>query len=141
MMDYKTVSSCRICGNTNLLKYLDLGEVPLCNQLLNVGELSKRRYPIEMLFCPTCFLSQLSIVVDPKVLYSSYLYHSSVSQTFKYHCREMARSIKNILRPEHNCENFLVVDIASNDGCLLEQFKEEGYYTMGVEPSKNLVDE
>ena len=140
-MDYKEIKSCRICGTKKLTEYLDLGEVPLCNQLLNVGELSKEQYPIKMLLCPTCFLSQLSIVVDPKILYSSYLYHSSISNTFKNHCRDMARTIKDILRPEHNCENFLVVDIASNDGCLLEQFKNEGYYTMGVEPSKNLVDE
>jgi hypothetical protein len=135
-MDYKTVTKCRVCGSKKLTKYLDLGEVPLANNFEN-----KKEYPLEVLLCEECHLSQLSIVVNPNILYSSYPYHSSISQTFKTHCKKMAQDIKEILFPEHNCLNFLALDIASNDGCLLEQFRDEGFYTMGVEPSENLVKE
>jgi hypothetical protein len=131
-MDYKTVTKCRVCGSKKLTKYLDLGEVPLANNFE-----SKKEYPIELLICGECYLSQLSVVVDPKILYANYPYHSSVSLTFKKHCRDMARKIKEIL----GTSSPLVCDIASNDGCLLEQFQEEGFYVVGVEPSENLVKE
>ena len=131
-MDYKKVISCRCCGSNNLVKYLDLGEVPLANNFN-----SSKSYPIEVLLCMDCSLSMLSIVVNPLILYSSYPYHSSVSETFKNHCGEMAKTIKDIL----GTPNPLVCDIAANDGCLLEQFRKEGFYTLGVEPAENLANE
>ena len=126
-MDYKEVTHCRVCGSTKLSPYLNLGEVPLANNLEN----DSRRYPIKVMFCEDCCLSQLSIVVNPEILYSSYLYHSSVSKTFQNHCREMAETIREILQKTAPfLPNFTVVDIAANDGCLLQQFKEAGYNVM-----------
>lgn len=136
-MDYKRVTACRVCGSKKLKKYLDLGEVPLANNLSN----PEKKYPIEMLFCEECSLSMISVVVDPKILYSSYVYHSSISNTFKKHCRSMALTIKDILSKQSDLQNHMAVDIASNDGCLLEQFKAEGFYVMGVEPCKELAME
>ena len=135
-MDFKTVKNCRVCGSENLIKYLDLGNVPLCNALLDSPSEAKT-YPVEVLLCGECSLSQLSIVVDPAILYEDYVYHSSVSNTFKKHCYDLAINLKK----EFSYKDYpLVVDIASNDGCLLDQFKLAGFNRlMGVEPSENLI--
>lgn len=157
-MDYKKITNCRVCGSSRLTSYLDLGSTPLANKLLHYHSESYQEYPLEVLFCEDCALSQLSIVVDPSVLYTDYPYHSSVSQTFKAHCREMAKSIKAILdsnKPwdygvdssdyKGSLDPFApldhhVLDLASNDGCLLSEFHSVGFQVMGVEPSKNLAD-
>lgn len=148
-MEYKILTNCRICKSPNLHKYLSLGEVPLANSLLNSPEQESKKYPIEVMLCLDCSLSQLSIVVDQKVMFSDYPYHSSVSQTFKDHCREMARTIKPMLnipdRPYWMDNNIdweskwfpTVLDIACNDGCLLREFLEEGYGVLGVDPAEN----
>ena len=142
----KKVTNCRICGGASFTRYLDLGKVPLCNNLTSDD---KTKYPIEVLLCNDCFLSQLSVVVDPNVLYSNYLYHSSVSETFRKHCRELARTLKSIWvkpdRPEWLYKDIdwdktvfpTVLDIACNDKCLLREFQEEGFGVLGVEPAEN----
>ena len=135
---YKDLKRCRICGSEELSHYLDLGSVPLVNALGNHASDKHPTYPLKLLLCKECSLSQLSIVVDPKILYTNYLYHSSISSTFKQHCRDMAVSIKGLFE---GLVKPLVIDIASNDGCLLEAFIEEGYYGIGVEPCKALADE
>ena len=135
-MDYKVVKECRICKSSNLQKYLDLGEVPLANSLLESQSQFSKKYPIEMLLCLDCHLSQLSIVVEPEVMFSNYPYHSSVSQTFKEHCYHMALKLKEFETNEYP----LVVDIASNDGCLLKVFQEVGYTRLlGFDPANNLA--
>lgn len=131
---YKEVKSCRVCHSVKLKKYLDLGEQPLVNSLVE----NARKYPLQVLFCEECNLSQLSVVVNPELLYKDYPYHSSVSKTFQNHCRGMAIEAKSYFDDGYDP---MVIDIASNDGCLLEQFKKEGYYTMGVEPADNLAKE
>lgn len=135
-MDYKVVKECRVCGSSHLKKYLDLGEHELANALLSSSESKPNKYPVQVLFCEACSLSQLSIVVSPEILYKDYPYHSSVSNTFAEHCAEMARSSHKLFT---SINKPLVIDIASNDGCLLEQFEKAGFYVMGVEPSENLA--
>lgn len=140
-MNYKKVTHCRICKSKNLTKYLDLGNVPLANNLIGVAD-TLDIYPIQVLLCSICHLSQLSIVVDPKLMYSKYAYHSSVSQTFKDHCFKMGETLKAMwIRKEkfHPIPN--VIDIASNDGCLLKEFRKHGFGVTGVEPASNLQPE
>lgn len=157
-MGYKRVANCRVCGSSRLTSYLNLGSTPLANKLLHYHSESYQEYPLEVLFCEDCALSQLSIVVEPSVLYTDYPYHSSISKTFKAHCREMAVEIKAILdanKPwDYGVESsdykgsldpfapldHHVLDLASNDGCLLSEFHGVGFQVMGVEPSKNLAD-
>ena len=144
-MDYKVVKECRVCGSPDLQKYLDLGSAPLANSLLSSLEQVSNTYPIEVMLCLECSLSQLSIVVEPKVMYSNYYYYSSISDTFKKHCRDMAVSLKE-LKPEYSYEKDSdgrkahILDIASNDGCLLGEFKNEGYWVSGIEPSQKQCD-
>lgn len=140
-MDYKLVKSCRICGSKRLKKYLDLGNQPLPNNLITPYFPDHSKYPLQVLFCESCSLSHLSIVVNPKLMFSNYFYHSSVSKTFMKHCYELGKKIKKIVKSHIKKQDLLVIDIASNDGCLLEQFKRLGYYVIGVEPAKNLAEE
>lgn len=136
MKDFKVVQNCRVCGSDRLREYLDLGKAPLANSLLPSLDYECGKYPLEVLFCEVCSLSQLSIVINPEIMYRNYPYHSSVSETFKKHCSEMAVKLKPLM----NEEDPLVVDIASNDGCLLEHFRLAGYEVLGVEPAANLVE-
>ena len=135
---YKKLTKCRVCGSDHLVPYLDLGMMPLVNRYLSRAELrgAEPRFPLEILFCRSCSLSQLSVVVDPKVLFSEYDYFSSVSQTFQRHCERMAETLRNDLPLDRGD---LVVEIASNDGCMLSKFKALGLRVRGVEPAQNLA--
>ena len=136
---YIRMEKCRICNSKNLVKYLDLGRTPLANSLIEPGDKNNKEinYPLEVLYCEDCYLSQLSIVVNPEILFSRYIYRSSISKTFQAHCTEMVEKIIERMEPN---ECGLVVDIASNDGCLLQKFRNSGFKTLGIEPAKNLTD-
>ena len=136
---YAPVTTCRICGGGNLRLYLDLGNLPLVNSYVSPSKSGTPdpRYPLQLLFCNDCALSQLSIVVSPEAMYENYRYRSSIATTFVEHCAEFA---------QHSVHTFglgadsLVVDIASNDGCALSEFKHLGVRVLGVDPAKNLAE-
>ena len=138
LMSYRKVTNCRICNSTDLFSYLELPDSPLCNNLSDVPWAEQDLYELKMLLCKNCFLSQLSVVVKPEVLYSNYAYKSSTSQTFKDHCYKMAVDIQSQFKLP---DNPLVLDIASNDGCLLREFKRAGFTRLiGFEPAKNIAN-
>ncbi len=135
--NYTELKECRICKSKNLVPYLDLGDMPLVNSYLRPEEIKKEvKYPLKVLLCKDCFFSQLSIVVDPSVLFREYAYRSSISTFFQNHCKELALELNS----RYCVENDLVVDIASNDGCLLKPFKEKGNQVLGVDPAVNLAE-
>lgn len=146
-MDYKSDKSiakphtkCRCCGSDKLVKYLDLGLMPLANNLEYTAKLAKAkdRFPLQVLFCEECYLSQLSVVIDPEVLFSYYTYRSGVSQGYLDHCKEMAVSLA-IDYPNVIGNNPLHIDIAGNDGALLMEFEKEYFHrTLNVDPASNL---
>lgn len=113
--------------------------MPLVNRYLSESDLQSQepRFPLEVLLCGSCSLSQLSVVVDPRTMFSDYSYFSSVSRTFQQHCSSMADTLRSLLELS---PSDLVVEIASNDGCLLSKFKALGMRVRGVEPAKNLAD-
>ena len=129
---------CRICKKPALEKYLDLGNVPLANKLIPKEDVqnNEQKFPLQVMVCKNCYLSQLSIVVNPRILFSHYRYQSSISETFKKHCAMMAMQCKQ--KFSLSSED-LVVDIASNDGCLLQEFKKIGAKVMGVDPAQNVA--
>lgn len=135
---WKIREYCRICNSKNLVKYFDFGNMPLVDSFIGAGEEGDIRVPLEVMYCEECSLSQLSVVVNPKLLFSNYLYHSSVSNTFKQHCSLMARDLKHLFKSLNPGRKLTCIDIASNDGCLLKEFKKEGYQVLGVEPAANL---
>lgn len=137
-MLYKIHTSCRVCGNTSMIPYLDLGMMPLSNNLAKSPEdpIHTQTYPLVVNFCDKCGLSQLSIVVNPEEMFSNYVYRSSISQGYINHCKEMAISLKNRWELDKNSFH---IDIAGNDCALLEQFsKVIGGKILNIDPAINL---
>ncbi|MEK6844138.1 MAG: NAD-dependent epimerase/dehydratase family protein, partial [Nanoarchaeota archaeon] len=137
---YGLQKNCRSCGNGNLRSVLSLGKTPLANNLLSNEDLKldEELFSLEMVYCNNCHLCQLSYVVPPEKMFNNYLYVTSTTDTFKKHFENMAKSIANELRLT---ENSLVVDIGSNDGLLLKNFKKIGINrVVGVEPAQNICE-
>ena len=135
----KPHTACRICGNTNLEKYLDLGLMPLSNNLEFTAERARNqeRFPLQVMFCPECGLSQLSVVVSPRKMYDYYTYRSSINAGYVKHCRQMAKEMKARLGLT---QDSYMIDIAGNDGTLLKEFKEEiGLNVLNIDPASNLT--
>ncbi|MDB9795925.1 NAD-dependent epimerase/dehydratase family protein [Pelagibacteraceae bacterium] len=128
---------CRSCGNINLKRVISLGYQPLANNLLNKKEEKCELYPLEMNYCPNCYNCQLSVCVDPKKMFSNYLYTSSTSSSFRNHFIEAA---KNYIKQLRLKKKAYIIDIGSNDGVALKPFKDLGFKNiLGVEPAKNLA--
>ncbi len=129
---------CRSCENTNLKRVISLGYQPLANNLLNKKEEECELYPLEVNYCGNCHNCQLSVAVDPKKMFSNYLYTSSTSQTFKDHFINATK--KYIKDFKLNKKKSYIIDVGSNDGVALKPFKELGFRKLlGIEPAKNLA--
>ncbi|MAV57079.1 MAG: NAD-dependent epimerase/dehydratase family protein [Pelagibacteraceae bacterium TMED247] len=128
---------CRSCGNTDLKRVISLGYQPLANNLLKKKDDKCELYPLEINFCPKCFNCQLSVSVDPKKMFSNYLYTSSTSKSFRKHFEDAA---KKYLKELKLSKKSYILDIGSNDGVALKPFKDLGFNKIvGVEPAKNLA--
>ena len=129
---------CRSCGNTNLKRVVSLGYQPLANNLLKKSDEKCELYPLEVNYCKKCHNCQLSVSVDPKKMFSNYLYTSSTSKSFREHFISAAKKYTKDLKL--NKKKSLIIDIGSNDGVALKPFLEMGYKNLlGVEPAKNLA--
>lgn len=134
---------CRCCGSDKLELYLYLGEMPLANNLFDSHDeaINAKRYPLNVMLCENCGLSQLSEVVNPSILFSKYAYRSSMSKTYINHCRDMAIEFKRDNRLVCGASNDFIVDIAGNDGTLLEQFRKQipGIRLLNIDPAENIT--
>jgi len=129
---------CRSCGNTKLKRVISLGYQPLANNLLNKKEEKCELYPLEVNYCEKCHNCQLSVAVNPKKMFSNYLYTSSTSKSFREHFINAAR--KYIKDFKLNKKKSYIIDIGSNDGVALRPFKDLGFKKiLGIEPAKNLA--
>ncbi|MEN4006855.1 MAG: class I SAM-dependent methyltransferase [Methanobacteriaceae archaeon] len=130
--------NCRACGNTELKNILSLGDMPLANALVPAEEIDmgERRYPLELVFCQKCSLVQITETVDPKILFGKYLYFSSYSETMLKHSKML---VDKLVKQEGLSKNNLVVEIASNDGYLLQFFKLHSVPVLGIEPATNIA--
>jgi nucleoside-diphosphate-sugar epimerase len=129
---------CRSCGNTKLKRVVSLGYQPLANNLLHNKNDKCELYPLEVNYCDNCHNCQLSVAVDPKKMFSNYLYTSSTSTSFREHFIDAAQKyVKELkLKPKKS----YIIDIGSNDGVALKPFKELGFKNiLGIEPAKNLA--
>jgi SAM-dependent methyltransferase len=129
---------CRSCGRGPLTTVLDLGRTPLANALLTEEQLGgpEETYPLVLAFCPGCALAQITETVPPERLFRDYLYFSSYSDTMLDHARRVSEKLRRErgLGPES-----LVVEVASNDGYLLQYYKEAGVPVLGIEPAQNVA--
>ncbi|MAF25237.1 methyltransferase [bacterium] len=133
----KEQTSCRVCSQSTLKPFLDLGEQPLANAFLKSDQIEQvePKYPLRVLFCTNCNFVQLGDVVDPDLMFQGYVYHSSGMPASK-HFRDYAEALtKNFI----NSKDDLVVELGSNDGHFLEVIKESGAKILGVDPARNIA--
>lgn len=134
MTIYKNIISCRICGCSNLKLVLDLNNQPTANQLTKNFNQKEIKIPLKMLFCVKCKTTQLSSTVNSRYLFSKYVWVTGTSNVAKKYCEKFVqktqRKFKNIKS---------VLEIASNDGTLLKQYKKKGFKILGVDPAKNIA--
>lgn len=133
-----TTGACRSCGEPDLLPILSLGETPLANSLLTseqVGGLEPR-FPLDLMFCPACSLVQIIESVSPEALFGDYLYFSSFSDTTLRSAEAISARMVN--EQGLSADSF-VVEIASNDGYLLQYYARADIPVLGIEPAANIA--
>jgi SAM-dependent methyltransferase len=129
---------CRSCDARDLRLVLSLGSTPLANALRSEEQLSlpEETYPLDLAFCPECALLQITETVPPEKLFRDYLYFSSFSDTLLEHARRLA---ERVIASRGLNGRSLVVEVASNDGYLLQNYKRAGVAVLGVEPAVNIA--
>ena len=130
----KPVSSCQSCASKNLQSVLCLGYLPLVNDMHSIVEPQREQsfFPTELLHCQDCQLVQLGYIVPPEILFpSSYPYTSGTTKALRENFKDLAAECVDLFNLE---QNDLVLDIASNDGTLLSNFKGK-CRILGIEPT------
>merc|ERR1712127_1017101 len=125
-------------GGTNLKRVVSLGYQPLANNLLKKENEKCDLYPLEVNYCPKCHNCQLSVSVNPKKMFTNYLYTSSTSKVFREHFVTAAKKYSKELKL--NKKKSYIIDVGSNDGVALKPFQDLGFKNiLGIEPAKNLA--
>jgi len=134
MREITSLRTCRFCGERLKYSFVDLGMSPLCESYVPVEKLDSMEpfYPLHVLVCHRCFLVQLGEYVAPEEIFSEYAYFSSYSDTWLDHARRYTLEMKDRLDLGPDS---LVVEVASNDGCLLQYFVEQQIPVLGIEPA------
>lgn len=129
---------CRLCGGVLEHTLVDLGMSPLCESFRTREELDsmERYFPLHALLCGTCFLVQLKEYVNPDHIFTEYAYFSSYSSTWVAHAEAYCKQITKRLGLGANS---FVVELASNDGYLLQHFRPLGVPALGIEPAANVA--
>lgn len=134
---YRTIAACRLCGSESLTDILDLGTQPLANSLVDRPDGPEAMIPLEMVYCRECGLAQLSVDVDPAVLFRDYVWVTGTSASTREYCEGLADWIMDrvaIGSPR-------IFEMASNDGTLLKTLAERGAEVLGIDPAVNLATE
>jgi SAM-dependent methyltransferase len=134
-----TSAACRFCGAPLQHVFADLGSSPLANSYLSPERVGAMEpfYPLRALVCGHCFLVQLEEFETPEQIFSDYAYFSSYSTSWLEHCRGYAEQMTELLGLG---ERSRVVELASNDGYLLQYFHEREIPVLGVEPAANVAE-
>jgi SAM-dependent methyltransferase len=130
--------NCRSCGQPGMAVFLSLGETPLANSLPTKEQLDQPEaiYPLNVAFCPHCSLVQITETVPPEELFREYLYFSSFSDTVLQNARDV---VERLIPQRHLSSKSLVVELASNDGYLLQYYHQYGIPVLGIEPAVNIA--
>jgi len=129
---------CRFCKSSLTNIFLDLGMSPMANSFLKSTELDTKEphYPLCSYVCSNCFLVQLDEFEKPQEIFSNYAYFSSFSTTWIDHVKEFVNQLINQFKIDKEKH---VIEIASNDGYLLQHFKKKDIPILGIEPAKNIA--
>lgn len=137
--DCIAVSSCRVCGSSSLNEVLDLGLQPLANSLREPGsEVIEKKYPLVLVRCTDCTALQLSVNINPKLMFQEYLWVTGTTPTAKSHCEALAKRII----AHSPVENPRILEIGSNDGTLLKELRKWTTGELfGIDPAENIANE
>ncbi|MFC5833671.1 class I SAM-dependent methyltransferase [Nonomuraea insulae] len=127
------MTTCRLCGSTDLAGVVDLGATPPCERILTREQLDEPEvtYPLHLRVCTSCWLAQIPPLITPEDTFTDYAYFSSYSASWVEHARSFVAGLD--LRPDS-----FVVEVASNDGYLLRHVVDRGARCLGIEPSVNV---
>ncbi len=129
--------TCRLCGNSNLISVLDLGASPPCESFLSEEQLDlpEATYPLHLRLCPDCLLLQIPALITPEDTFGGdYAYYSSYSTSWVEHARRFVDQAVDALGLD---PDGFVVEVAANDGYLLQHVVNRGIRCLGIEPSVN----
>ena len=137
--DNATGTCCRFCGSRNLRSFVDLGMSPLCQTHIKPEQLNNMEpfYPLHALVCEDCRLVQLDEFVAPDDIFSEYAYFSSFSDSWVAHAERYVVKMCDELSLDSNSQ---VMEIASNDGYLLQHFVKRQVPVLGIEPAANIAE-
>ena len=129
---------CRFCQAPLRQTFVDLGLSPLCESYVSAEQIKEAEtlYPLHSFVCDACFLVQLPEHVSPQAIFEEYAYFSSYSDSWLAHARAYTESISAKLALDSRS---LVIEVASNDGYLLQYFVERQIPVLGIEPAKNVA--
>ncbi|MDT8909828.1 class I SAM-dependent methyltransferase [Amycolatopsis sp. PS_44_ISF1] len=131
------MTTCRLCGSTALASVVDLGATPPCERFLTADELAEPEptYPLHLRVCTECWLAQIPPLITPEDTFTDYAYFSSYSTSWVEHARAyVGESVARLGLGRDS----LVVEVASNDGYLLQHVVAQGIPCLGIEPSRNV---
>jgi SAM-dependent methyltransferase len=133
-----TTSSCRFCGTPLRKTFVDLGMSPLCENFLSASDLSRGEtfYPLHVYVCEECFLVQLEEYESPESIFTDYAYFSSYSDSWLNHAEKYC---EKMTRQFGLSEKSFVIEVASNDGYLLQYFVKQNVPVLGIEPAANVA--
>jgi SAM-dependent methyltransferase len=131
--------SCRLCGQELVRTFVDLGSSPPCESYLNADQIDRPEtfYPLHVRICDNCLLVQLPAYVDNREIFSDYAYFSSYSDSWVAHAERFVSQMTTQLGLD---DTSLVVEVASNDGYLLQHAVARGIPVVGVEPAANIAE-
>lgn len=128
---------CRLCHSDRLRSVLDLGATPPCEKFLTAGELDlcEPTYPLHLRLCENCLLLQIPALITPEETFTEYAYYSSFSDSWVRHAKIF---VDQAITQLNLTDNSFIIEVASNDGYLLQHAVAAGIPCLGIEPSVNV---
>src|ERR1035437_10084081 len=127
---------CRSCESENLQPVISLGDIPLVNNLTSSSSEKFERFPLDVVICSDCSLAQLKDTVPPEAMCSEYLFYSSVMAPVV----EQAKKLVEKITSKGNLNQGLLIEIVSNDGYLLNFYRQKGIRVLGDDPARGPAD-
>ena len=127
---------CRSCNNPNLISIINFGKTPLADALVKKEDIDKEEIfaDLNLVFCPNCSLVQITESIDPKILFCrDYPYYSSVSPSLVEHFK---KSAEYIISEKNLDKDSFVIEAASNDGYMLQNFHQIQIPVLGIDPAE-----
>ena len=135
------ITACRICKSKEMYPILDFGDMPLTGRFVKQDQLNdkEQKFPLDVCFCQSCSLLQITETVPPSVLFcEDYPYYSSFSDHLLKHSKD---NVDGILSERTLGQHSLVIELASNDGYLLRNYVEQGIPVLGIDPAEGPANE